>query len=205
MLDNLGIIGYSGHSYVIIETAKSLNIPLIGYYERERMNFNPYNLDYLGNENEIDIQDLLSTNYIIGIGDNSIRKNIDIQLESKVKFQRLVHPSAILSTTAVIGEGTFISSNAIINALARIGRHGIINTGSIVEHECVLGDYVHVAPGAILSGNVRVGSGTFIGANSTIKQGVKIGENVIIGAGTVVIRDIPSFAKVVGNPSKEIK
>ena len=38
-----------------------------------------------------------------------------------------------------------------------------------------------------------------------IKQGVKVGDNVIIGAGAVVLKDINSNTKIVGNPAREIK
>ena len=44
-----------------------------------------------------------------------------------------------------------------------------------------------------------------IGANVCIIGSVKIGNNSIIGAGTVVVRDVPSFSVVVGNPGRGIK
>jgi UDP-2-acetamido-3-amino-2,3-dideoxy-glucuronate N-acetyltransferase len=50
----------------------------------------------------------------------------------------------------------------------------------------------------------RIESNAFIGANATIISGVKIGNNAIIGAGSVVIKDVPAFAKVAGNPAKII-
>jgi acetyltransferase-like isoleucine patch superfamily enzyme len=52
---------------------------------------------------------------------------------------------------------------------------------------------------------MRKGELSFIGIDSTIIQGVKVGKNVTIGAGSVVIKDIPDNAVVVGNPGKIIK
>jgi acetyltransferase-like isoleucine patch superfamily enzyme len=49
-----------------------------------------------------------------------------------------------------------------------------------------------------------VKKGASIGANATIVCGVTIGEHAFIGAGTVVIRDVPAYAMVVGNPAKRI-
>ena len=46
---------------------------------------------------------------------------------------------------------------------------------------------------------------SFIGIGSSIIQGVKVGKNVTIGAGSVIIKDIPDNAVVVGNPGKVIK
>ena len=43
-----------------------------------------------------------------------------------------------------------------------------------------------------------------IGANATIICGVTIGEYALIGAGAVVIKDVPSFSLVVGNPGRVI-
>jgi acetyltransferase EpsM len=52
---------------------------------------------------------------------------------------------------------------------------------------------------------VKVGEGTHIGIGSSVIQGITIGKWVTIGAGAVIIRDIPDFAVVVGNPGKIIK
>jgi UDP-2-acetamido-3-amino-2,3-dideoxy-glucuronate N-acetyltransferase len=49
-----------------------------------------------------------------------------------------------------------------------------------------------------------VKKGASIGANATIVCGHDIGEYAFIGAGAVVTKDIPNFALVVGNPSKQI-
>ena len=49
-----------------------------------------------------------------------------------------------------------------------------------------------------------VKKGASIGANATIVCGNNIGEYSFIGAGTVVTKEIPPFALVVGNPSKQI-
>ena len=49
-----------------------------------------------------------------------------------------------------------------------------------------------------------VGKGATIGANATIVCGHNIGEYAFIGAGAVVTKNIPSYALVVGNPSRQI-
>jgi UDP-2-acetamido-3-amino-2,3-dideoxy-glucuronate N-acetyltransferase len=49
-----------------------------------------------------------------------------------------------------------------------------------------------------------VRKGATIGANATIVCGIEIGEFAFIGAGAVVIRDVPAYALVVGNPAKHI-
>jgi acetyltransferase-like isoleucine patch superfamily enzyme len=47
--------------------------------------------------------------------------------------------------------------------------------------------------------------GAKIGANSTILPGVVIGEHALVGAGSVVVRDVPAGAVVVGNPARVVR
>lgn len=205
MSDKLVIIGYSGHSYVIIETAILLQINIMGYCDKNIAMNNPFSLPYLGNESDENFSIEDNWKFIVSIGDNKIRKRIIEKIGRKYFISHIIHPSAQISKSCEIGIGVFINANACINALAKVGDHSIINTGSIIEHECLIGDFVHIGPGTVLAGNVVIGSGTFVGANSVIKQGIKIGENVIIGAGSVVINDIPDNVTVVGNPSRKIR
>ena len=54
-------------------------------------------------------------------------------------------------------------------------------------------------------GSIEIFDNCFIGANSTIMYNVKIGPNAIVAAGSVVTKDVPDNAVVVGNPAKVIK
>ena len=196
----ISIIGYSGHSYLCIETALKLGFSIIGYYDIEKKKQNPYNLLYLGKENKEE----LNSNVFITIGDNITRKKVFEKLKKKIKHleTKILHQSSIISDSATIKKQTFVSSGAVINAQVNVNKGCIINSGAIIEHECSIGDFSHIGPGTVLAGNVSVGKYCLIGANSVIKQGVKIGNNVIIGAGSVVLKDIPDNFTVAGNPSK---
>jgi len=63
-----------------------------------------------------------------------------------------------------------------------------------------LQDNVNITEAAII-----IESNAWIGFNATIIKGVKIGEGAIIGANTVVTKNVPPFAVVVGNPARVIK
>tara|TARA_B100000902_G_scaffold377242_1_gene409269 strand:- start:819 stop:1433 length:615 start_codon:yes stop_codon:yes gene_type:complete len=201
--NNLVIIGYSGHSYGCIEVALNQECSIVGYHDVLENMSNPYNLKYLGHEDNIDS----NNNPFIAIGDNVIRRKIYEKLKSNNIFlnTNIIHSNTIISKSSLIEEQTFISAGVIINPQVKLGIGCIINTGSIIEHDCSIGKFSHIAPGAILAGNVTVGENCFIGANSTVIQGVKIGVNAVVGAGTVVIRDVPNNSTIVGNPARIIK
>lgn len=54
-------------------------------------------------------------------------------------------------------------------------------------------------------GHIFIGSDCWIGTNVTLISGIKIGNGALIGANSVVAKDIPPYAIVVGNPAKIIK
>lgn len=137
---------------------------------------------------------------IVSIGANATRKKIVEKLDAK--FGVAIHPSAIVSPSAEIGEGTVVMAGAIINAGAKIGTHCIINTGATIDHECVIGDYCHIAPGVNISGDTRIGEGTWVGVGSCVIQCLNIGKWSFIGAGSVVVKDVPDGVVAYGNPCK---
>lgn len=142
----------------------------------------------------------------VAIGQNEIRKVI-AQKAMKSGFQlvTIVHPAAVVSKDATLGEGTLVMPGCIINADVVVGSNSIINTGSIVEHDCSVGDNVHIAPRVALCGGVTVGNDTLIGAGAVVLPGVKVGAQVIVGAGAIVISDVPDGALVKGIPARVVR
>jgi sugar O-acyltransferase (sialic acid O-acetyltransferase NeuD family) len=209
VLDNkeVIIIGYSGHGYVVTEAALDAGMNVVYYADLKIAELNPFELKFLGSEEDENFIGWgKNYSFILGIGNNNLRDKIGNFLSSKNEIiLSVIHPSANISSKAIISSGAFVARNVSINTLSEIGSYSIINTGAIVEHGCILGESVHIAPGVVLAGNVKIGSRSFIGANSVIKQGVTIGKDVIIGAGSVVITDIPDHGKYVGNPARSIK
>jgi sugar O-acyltransferase (sialic acid O-acetyltransferase NeuD family) len=200
------LVGYSGHAYVLVDTALENRYRIVGYCDQKKADNDPYKLKYLGSETDDDfIGWKEEPAFIVGIGDNNVRQRIAKLIERKSRtVETIIHETACVSKSAMLGNGCFVNKNVSINALAVIGAHVILNTGCIIEHECIIGDAVHIAPGAVLAGNVRIGERTFVGANAVIKQGVVIGKDVVIGAGTVVLTDIPDGSRIVGNPGRQI-
>lgn len=140
---------------------------------------------------------------IISIGSNRVRRLISARYP--LEYARAIHPQAVVSPSATVGDGSVVMPGAVIGADARIGRHCIINTGASVDHECRIGDFAHISPRAALCGNVTVGEGAWVGAGATVIPGVSIGPWAMVGAGATVVTDIPAGAVAVGTPARVIR
>lgn len=206
-MNKLILIGNGGHSKVIqdiVQSAGNLELYAIlddNLVETSKKNGILYsNIDYM---NMINIQDFY---FLIAIGDNLVRRNIYEKLSIPVnQYAVLIHPSAVISKSAKLGNGTVIMPNAVVNAASVVGNHTIINTGAIVEHDNSLGDYVHISPNATLSGTVTVKEGAHIGSAATVIPSKTIGSWSKIGAGAVVVDDITDGVTVVGVPARHSK
>ncbi len=196
--DKIAIYGKSGHGKVIADIARAQGFKEILWIDddpkKEALSF----LEFYEFYHTVPV--------LLGIGDNHLRKKLFHSLKSKgFSLPSLTHPSAIISKSAKIAEGSVIMANAVINADAVIANGVIINTSSVIEHDCVIEEFVHISPKAALAGGVRVGKFCHIGLGANIIQGKHIGENSVIGAGACVITDLPSRVTAVGVPAKVIK
>ena len=190
------LYGASGHAKVIIDILKAQGIEVKALIDDNQ------DLESLCGHPVIHSAENCSPT-IISIGNNTVRQKIANQLNCD--FATAIHPSAIISPSAQIAEGSVVMQGAIVQADAQIGKHCIINTGATVDHECVIGDYAHISPNATLCGNVHVGEGTQIGAGSVVVPNVKIGKWSLICAGSVVTKDIPDYCIAAGNRCKVLK
>lgn len=59
--------------------------------------------------------------------------------------------------------------------------------------------------GSYCKGDVIIGSDVWIGSHATIMSGIKIGDGAVIAANSHIVKDVPSYAIVGGNPAKVIK
>lgn len=190
------LYGCSGHAKVILELLEEC-----GEEVEQIVDDNPRESSLFGVEITTDFCG--QSPLLVSIGNNAIRKKI--VEKTNVDFFSAIHPCAVVSKRALIGEGSVVMAGAILQSEVRVGKHCIVNTGASIDHECVLGDYVHVSPHATLCGDVKVGEGTWIGAGATVIQGIRIGRWCMIAAGSVVTKDIPDGYLAAGNRCKLIK
>jgi UDP-2-acetamido-3-amino-2,3-dideoxy-glucuronate N-acetyltransferase len=120
---------------------------------------------------------------------------------------------------ARVGAGANICDHVFIESGAVVGDRVTIKNGVAIWDRVTIEDDVFLGPNCVLTNDfnpraatrkprselaqTHIGAHATIGANATIVCGVRIGRGAFIGAGTVVIRDVPAFALVVGNPARQ--
>ena len=147
----------------------------------------------------------------------------DVQLGNRVKIH---HPELInlfgckIGDDVTIGAFVEIKKDVTIGNKVKIQAGVFIPDGVIIEDEVFIGPHVcftnDLYPRATdLKGNLKTDDDwkivpTFvkkyasIGANATILCGVTIGEGSLVGAGSVVLKNVPAWSVVAGNPAKVV-
>lgn len=201
------VLGGGGHAKVLLDTLILQGHNILGFTDPQSQ-ASIWGIPYLGHDAEIEKfspKDLVLVNGIGAVGNNSIRKKLFcLYKERGYCFASVIHPTAILSPRAVIGEGAQIMAGAVMQADVHIGSNVIVNTRASIDHDCKINDHVHIAPGATISGGVQIEESAFVGAGAVVIQGIQIGTGSIVGAGAVVIEDVPRNRKVAGVPAKVI-
>ena len=187
------IFGASGHAHVIADIVKAEGNHVVAF------------LDDDSNQSDCagpisDYSKYQNCYFVIGIGDTDTREKLS---QLGLKWHTAIHPSAIVSDSASIGEGTVVMPNAVINARTIVGKHCIINTGAIVEHDNNIGDYSHVSVGSRLGGTVTIGKKCWIGIGSAINNNIVVCDLCIIGAGAVVVNSIKEDGIYIGVPARK--
>lgn len=144
--------------------------------------------------------------FIVAIGRNDLRaRRFAEYLDAGHEPGIVIHPSAVIAPSAVLGRGTFVAAGAIINPEARVGDNVIVNTSCVVEHDVIVGDHVLLGPTSSLCGGVSIGEGVLFGAAASAIPGVSVGAWSECGAGAVVVSDLPGRTLCVGVPARPLR
>jgi sugar O-acyltransferase (sialic acid O-acetyltransferase NeuD family) len=153
-----------------------------------------------------DIAPLAATHLAVcAFGSTKRRAFVEAAEGMGFRFATIVHPSARVSATSSVGDGTVVSVGAIVASHARIGRHVLVNRGAIIGHHTEIGDVTSIMPGANIAGSCTIGAGAYIGIGSVILDHRTVGDGAVVGAGSVVTKDVAAHTQVVGNPARVVK
>jgi len=203
-MKRLAILGASGHGKVVADAAECCGWDSVVFFDDawpERARNGVWRvagrtvdlLESLGNFDGV----------VVAIGNNAIRyAKMDLLRKAGGVLPTIIHPSAVVSRYAALGEGSVVFAGAVVNVDAKVGCGAILNTGCSIDHDCVLGDAVHVSPGARLAGGVCVGDLSWVGIGASVRQLVRIGARAMVGAGAAVVSDLPDDVTAMGVPAR---
>ncbi|QZN82696.1 hypothetical protein K5K93_09975 [Stenotrophomonas sp. DR822] len=108
----------------------------------------------------------------------------DVLSQRGFHFPTLVHPRAVVSSRASIGDGCLLMSGVNVDAFTTIGDACVLWPGAIVSHDNQIGRNTFISPGATLCGFVSIGQDSFIGANCTIIDSSSVEDGGFVKAAT---------------------
>ncbi len=118
-----------------------------------------------------------------------------------------------------IGENCNFGQNVVVSPGVKLGRNVKVQNNVSIYTGVICEDDVFLGPSMVFTNIINprsavirkdqyvetlVKKGASIGANATIICGHEIGEFSFIGAGAVVIKDVPAYALIIGNPGRQV-
>lgn len=150
-----------------------------------------------------------------------VADNAEISETARVWHYAQVRENAKVSDNCIIGRGAYIGTGVSLGNGCKVQNYALVYEPAVLE------DGVFIGPAAVLTNDefprainpdgspksahdwkavgVHVKRGASIGANATCIAPLVIGEWALVGSDSVVTKDVPNFALVVGNPARRIR
>lgn len=207
------VIGAGGHASVVADALLSSGITVLGFTDTapQRRGSLVCGLPVLGDDSVLAgyrSDEILLANGIGSLGGEAtpLRQRLQAGLEGQGwRFCQVLHPAAMVSRFAQLGEGVQVMAGCVVQAGAVLGQGTIVNSAAVIEHDVVIGAWSHVAPRAVVCGSTRVGAASHIGAGATVRQGLELGPMTLVGAGAVVVKSFIGNGALVGIPAHEME
>jgi UDP-2-acetamido-3-amino-2,3-dideoxy-glucuronate N-acetyltransferase len=139
---------------------------------------------------------------------------------TQIWLHNQIRPGVVIGKGCIFGKNIYVDSDVTIGNHCKLQNNVSVYTGVTLEdgvfcgpHVCFTNDKVPraVNPDMSLKGlddwkvtKTLVKAGAALGANSTIVCGVTIGRWAMVGSGSVVTKDVPDHALVLGNPARRV-
>lgn len=151
------------------------------------------------------------------IGPNTVIKNVEVGIECKIESSYV--SASNLKNGISIGPFSNIRANTTLENNVRVGNFVEIKNSKVGEntnilHHSYIGDAeigknVNIGAGSITcnfdgskKNHTKIGDSAFIGSNTMMVAPLKIGNGARTGAGSVITKDVPNGASVVGVPAR---
>lgn len=102
-----------------------------------------------------------------------------------------IHPRAMISPSARLGEGVFVGPGVVIGPRAFVGDYAQVNNNATVPHHAHIGTAARISDGANIAGGVRIGDRSYLGLGVTVNTDCHIGADVTIVSGVSIYDAVP--------------
>ena len=139
----------------------------------------------------------------MGIGQPKLKRKIANRMPT-AEFFTLIHPTAIVCSSAKIGKGVVVCPFSTVSSDVTLGDFVMLNAFASVGHDCEVGDFCVLSGYANLNGFVTLENDVFLGTRATVVAYKKVGSQSKVSAHALVASDVPSQTTVLSEAGKFI-
>lgn len=183
------VVGAGGHGRLVAETAElSGQFEVVGFLDDAfPAGKSVLNVAVLGPMVSMGHHRAAADQAIVAIGNNAVREKLMQQLASAdFVHATVIHPRAIVSPSAILGEGSAVMAGAIVGTEARLGMGSIVNCGAVVDLHAIVEDFGHLGVNASMAGGTVLGHGAWMQAGVALGYRVKVPAGVTLAPGVAV-------------------
>lgn len=141
--------------------------------------------------------------FLLAIGIPLVRRQVaEILLTRGARFLTLIHPTAIVSSTASIGTGSILCPYSVVTDSACLGQFTVLNFHASIAHDASTGEFSVLSPYAALGGSARIGDDVFLGMHATVGPQCTVGAGSKVTANSCALCDAPAGTLVHGVPGR---
>ena len=186
MVSRIVIIGAGGHGRAVAEIVlMSEQFDLVGFVDDAKSREPVFGKPILGPIADIELLRSRTDCVFVAVGANIVRERIHqmIRERSLSLAAAIMHPSAIVSSSARIGPGVAIMAGSLIGTEAQLGEGAIVNSGAVVDHHCVVECFGHLGTNATMAGGSVLGRGAWMQAGASLGYGVRVASGTVLRVG----------------------
>lgn len=204
-------LGVGRNTPVMIDLAVACGYQVAGlyHYNSTRTGEIDHGFPILGSFEDLFKSSIEGKSFLLTMGDNMIRQELITKITTLGGFvPTLIHPTAVISQFATIDScAVYISPFTYVQADSSIDSGSILLSHVNISHTSHIGRCCFIAGGTHIGAYTKVEDYVFLGQGVLSISGkvTKIGKNAFVGAGSLITKDVPANAKMVGRPLHNIE